>query len=353
MDTWATSSLTPQIALKWIVDPAFFKKMYPMSLRPQAYDIVSFWMFNTVVKGYLHHKQLPWKNTMISGWALDPKGKKMSKSKGNVIDPQEMIKKYSADALRFWASSTKLGEDLAFAEKEFIAGQRTMNKLWNAANFVSTHVTEYDRRKPAQLTILDRWMLSKLQRLVKECTDSFESYEYIRVRLGVEKFFWQTFCDNYLEFSKDRLYNQANYDSHLVQGAKEALYSALLAQLKLFAPILPHITEELYQTLFKEKEHSRSIHVSKWPAVGSFDEEAEKFGDVFVELNSMVRKYKSEKKLSLKFELTKIIIDVEDPIKLKLEEMGKEAHAILKVKEISYGKTEAIKGNSLNVEIVE
>ncbi|TAL58355.1 MAG: valine--tRNA ligase, partial [Nanoarchaeota archaeon] len=321
MDTWATSSLTPQIALKWVEDEEFFKKMYPMSLRPQAHDIISFWLFNTLVKGYFHHKQLPWKNAMISGWALDAKGKKMSKSKGNVIEPQEMITKYSADALRFWASSTKLGEDLWFAEKEFVTGNRTITKLWNASRFVSVHFDNYDKRKSAAPTLLDRWIKTKLNKVIKICTESIEQYEYIHLRLDTEKFFWQILCDNYLEFIKDRLYNPDNYDEDEVQAAKNTLYEALLASLKLFAPIMPHITEEIYQHLFKEKEGIKSIHLSKWPKYNEkeVDEEAEKVGDVIVEMVAMVRKYKSQKQVSQKAPLESLTIDVEAPLVDKLK----------------------------------
>ncbi len=353
MDTWATSSLTPQIALKWLEEPEFFKSMYPMSLRPQAHDIISFWLFNTLVKGYFHHKQLPWKNTMISGWALDAKGKKMSKSKGNVIEPQELIEKYNADALRFWASSTKLGEDLWFSEREFTSGMRTITKLWNASRFCSPQLEGFDRRKGTELTLLDRWIRSKSMKLIKTCTDSFEQYEYIHVRLETEKFFWQTLCDNYLEFIKDRIYNPDGYSKEAVQAAKQTLYDTLLTSLKLFAPILPHITEEIYQHLFREKEKHVSIHVTPWPQFNQeyVDEEAEKIGDVIVELAAMVRKYKSQKQLSLKVPLASVKIDVEEPLIEKLHAMEMELKALTGAKELEYGKTEAIKGTSINIEI--
>lgn len=353
MDTWATSSLTPQIALKWVEDEEFFKRMYPMSLRPQAHDIISFWLFNTLVKGYFHHRQLPWKNAMISGWALDAKGKKMSKSKGNVIEPQEMITKYSADAMRFWASSTKLGEDLWFAEKEFVTGTRTITKLWNASRFVSSHFDNYDKRKSATPTLLDRWIKTKLNKVIKICTESIEQYEYIHLRLNTEKFFWQILCDNYLEFIKDRLYNPDNYDKDEVQAAKNTLYEALLVSLKLFAPIMPHITEEIYQHLFKEKEGVKSIHLSKWPEYNEkeIDEEAEKVGDVIVEMVAMVRKYKSQKQVSQKAPLESLTIDVELPLVDKLKNVEADIKAITSAKEIKFGKTEATKGISLNLEI--
>jgi len=141
LDTWATSSLTPRLAVE-LMDKKIQGKLYPMSLRPQAQDIITFWLFNTIVKSHLHYNKLPWYNTMVTGYVLSEDKEKMSKSKGNVIEPQELIKKYSADALRFWACSVKLGEDLPLNENEFIAGQKTIKKLWNAANFSMVHASK-------------------------------------------------------------------------------------------------------------------------------------------------------------------------------------------------------------------
>src|SRR3989344_4436923 len=242
LDTWATSSLTPQIATSLF--PKISKKLYPMSLRPQAHDIISFWLFNTVVKSYLHEKKLPWKDVVISGWALDPDGKKMSKSKGNIIEPQEMIEKYSADALRFWAASSKLGDDLPFKEKELVAGQKTIIKLWNASRFSFQHLKSYKPKK-TKLKAFDAWQLSKLNSLIKTCTETFENYEYFRTKSDTENFFWNIFCDNYLEIIKNRFYNPKNKQEK--ESAQFALYHSLITILKLFAPIMSHITEELYQ----------------------------------------------------------------------------------------------------------
>ncbi|MCX6709704.1 MAG: valine--tRNA ligase, partial [Candidatus Woesearchaeota archaeon] len=265
LDTWATSSLSPEIALKWREDDKFFDRMYPMSLRAQGHDIITFWAFNTVVKGLLHNKEVPWKDIMINGWALDQHGKKMSKSKGNVIDPLEMISKYSADCLRFWAASSKLGEDVWFNEKEFVAGQRFVNKLWNASKFTIPHLSDYECRKPKEIELIDQWLLSKLSSLVKSCTEAFDSYEFVRVRLDVENFFWHEFCDEYLEIVKDRLYNSDKYEKKSIDSAKYALYTGFLTIIKLYSPITPHITEEIYQQFFAEKEKANSITISGWP----------------------------------------------------------------------------------------
>jgi len=145
LDTWATSSLTPDLAIELVEDPEVRKRLYPMSLRPQAHDIITFWLFNTVVKGLFHHKGIPWENTIISGWALDPEGKKMSKSKGNVVEPRDVIEKYSADGLRLWAAGSKLGEDLPFKEKDLVTAKRFLTKMWNASRFALPQLEERNK----------------------------------------------------------------------------------------------------------------------------------------------------------------------------------------------------------------
>jgi valyl-tRNA synthetase len=307
LDTWATSSLTPDIAIELFKNKNIHKKLYPMSLRPQAHDIITFWLFNTVVKGYFHHKDIPWKNVMISGWALDPHGKKMSKSKGNVVDPREMLKKYSADALRFWAAGSSLGDDLPFQEKDLVTGQKFVTKIWNASKFAFMHLADYNGKKPKNIEVIDKWILTKLSNIVKESTDNFMNYEYSHTKLATETFFWHTFCDNYLEIIKDRLYNADKRGEKARLSAQYGLYHSLLTIIKLMAPITPFITEELHQAFFKKHEKSKSVHISSWPKLDLIDEKAEKIGDFFVYVLQHVRRAKSEKNLSLKKPVKKLI----------------------------------------------
>ncbi len=328
LDTWATSSLTPQITLKWAEDEEFFKKMFPMDLRPQGHDIISFWAFNTIVKAYFHNKTIPWKNIMISGWALDEHGKKMSKSKGNVIDPSDMIKKYNADCLRWWAASSKLGEDLWFSEKQFVSARRFQTKLWNASRFIITKLLEnnYNKNTNAKLKVItktDKWLLSKLNRIVREVTKSLENYEYVRLKLDVEKFFWHDFCDNYLELVKDRIYNKEKYTREEVESALDTLYYSLLTLLKLIAPIMPYITEEIYQLYFKNLENKKSIHITKWPEYKEEldDEKTEENIELALKVLSIIRKFKSDNKLSLKKELSEVIIDANDELVEQLKQV--------------------------------
>jgi len=309
MDTWATSSLTPQIASELIKDRVMQKKIYPMSLRPQAHDIITFWLFNTVVKSQLHNKINPWKDVAISGHALDPHGKKMSKSKGNVIEPQETIEKYSADCLRFWAAGSKLGEDLPYQEKDLITGKKFITKLWNASKFSIMHLEDYNGETPKKLETVDKWILSKLNGMINDSTDSFLKYEYSRTKADVENFFWHDFCDNYLEIIKDRLYNPNKRGKEARLSAQYALYKTLLAILKMMAPILPHITEEIYQLYYAKHEKIKSIHISSWPDTEKRDAEAEKIGELVVYAVEKARRAKSEKNLSLKTPLKNLFIE--------------------------------------------
>lgn len=328
-DTWATSSLTPRLAASLF--PKYYKKLYPMDLRPQAHDIISFWLFNTVVKSYLHDGVNPWSKVMISGWALDPDGKKMSKSLGNIVEPRHMIEKYSADALRFWAASSKLGDDVPFKEKELVAGQKTVTKLWNASKLIITHLKGYKHRR-VKLEQFDSWQISKLNRVVKLCTDSLEDYAYHKLKSETEKFFWHTFCDNYLEIVKNRLYNPKNKKEK--ESAQYTIYTSLLTILKLFAPIMPHITEEIYQLYFKRHEKGKSIHLSLWPehSLKLVDKKLEREGDEIVEIISKVRQYKTSCKKPLNQE---IILTI--PVKYKNSKFLSDLKSVTKAKELRFG----------------
>ncbi len=313
LDTWATSSLTPDIAIELFRGTSIHENLFPMSLRPQAHDIITFWLFNTVVKSYFHHRNVPWENVMISGWALDPHGKKMSKSKGNVIDPKDVIAKHSADSLRFWAAGSRLGDDLPFQEKDLVTGDKFATKLWNASKFAFMHLADYGKeegkeQKPARLELMDKWILSKLTRILKESTEKFMNYEYSHTKLEAETFFWHTFCGNYLEIIKDRLYNAQKRGSDSRLSAQYGLYHSLLAIIKLMAPITPFITEEIYQAYYKKHEKIKSIHLAKWPEIKMIDEHAEKIGDFVVKVVEFARKQKSEKNISLKTPIKKLII---------------------------------------------
>jgi valyl-tRNA synthetase len=337
MDTWATSSLTPQLAVELFDDISVRKRLYPMSLRPQAHDIITFWLFNTVVKSQLHNNVNPWKDVVISGHAQDPHGKKMSKSKGNVIEPLDMIEKYSSDALRFWAASSKLGDDLPFQEKELVSGTKFITKLWNASKFGIMHLAGKEIQRPKDFNMIDRWLLSKLHTIIKASTETFERYEYSRTKQEIENFFWNTFCDNYLELVKDRLYNPESYDKEEVHSARYTLYQAILSILKMMAPIMPFITEEIFNLYFARKENKKSIHNSAWPKHEQelIDDKAEGVGFFVIQAIASVRKAKSDANLSLKAPVERI----EMMGRISEQDFGsvkKDIVAITKAKEVSY-----------------
>ncbi|PIZ52499.1 valine--tRNA ligase [Candidatus Woesearchaeota archaeon CG_4_10_14_0_2_um_filter_33_13] len=343
MDTWMTSSCTPEINLNWGAKEER-KQFLPMSLRPQAHDIIRTWAFYTIVKSYFHHNDIPWQNIMISGHGQDSNGQKMSKSKGNFVVAQEVISKFSADAFRFWAASVKLGDDLPYQEKDVLTGQKSITKLWNASKFSLMHLEDY---QPAKTTeIFDRWLITKLQKLIKESTDNFQNYEYSKSRSAVDKFFWQVLCDNYLEIIKDRLYNPDKRGESAKRSAQEGLYQSLLAVIKMVAPIMPHISEEIYQLYFAQKEGHKSIHISKWPRydVSLVDETAELSGDLGIDIINAVRRYKSERQLSLKEELSQLIlVSKEDSFQDTIKSIEDDLKAVLNVKDIVFsGETTLI-----------
>ncbi|MFH1399183.1 MAG: valine--tRNA ligase [Candidatus Woesearchaeota archaeon] len=332
LDTWATSSLSPQLAVELFKGDKVYAKLFPMDLRPQAHDIITFWLFNTMVKSQLHYNVNPWKNVMISGFALDPHGKKMSKSKGNTVEPQVVIEKFSADCLRFWAAGSKLGEDLPFQEKDLVTGKKMITKLWNAFRFVHMHLGDFDHKKP-ELEVMDQWVLAELGEVIAECTDAFESYEYSKAKAEAELFFWKVFCDYYLEIVKDRLYNADKRGGAARRSAQFALYECMLSMLRLLAPILPFVTEEIYQSYFREVEGKASVHLLEWPKGLEVKSNALETGRRFVGVVAEVRKFKSDNKLSMGAALARIVLPLKDK---KLEIVLDDLKAVTRAEVIEF-----------------
>lgn len=333
LDTWATSSLTPLINAHWKEKNNLMKKLFPMNLRPQAHDIITFWAFNTIVKSYFHTKERPFKDIMISGHGLDPHGKKMSKSKGNFVDPWDVLNKYPADAVRFWAASARLGHDLPYQEKDIITGQKLLTKLWNATRLVEKTLKKYKGRKPKKLRTIDKWILSKLMRIVKKASNDFDIFEYSTAKIETEIFFWRDFCDNYLEMVKHRIYKGKDL------SAQYTLYTTLLTVLKLFTPIIPHVTEEIYQNIFRRREKDISICVSKWPKVDKklIDKKAEGIGELAKGIISEIRQTKSSRGDSLNTEYKLVTLLQEQYEKLNKDVID-DIKGTMKIKKIKIGK---------------
>jgi valyl-tRNA synthetase len=315
MDTWATSSLTPQIAGGWLENQKLYERVYPMTVRPQAHDIIRTWTFYTIVKSVYHFGTVPWQNTAISGWGIAGEGMgKISKSRGGgPMPPMAMIQEYSADAVRYWAASASLGKDAVISEQKIQLGAKLVNKLWNVARFSQRFLMDY--RPPAKgeippLLPADRWILSRAQRLIGRTTEHMRSYEHAAAKSETEAFFWTELADNYLEMAKMRLYSETDAGR---TSAQFALYRALLTALKLFAPFLPHVTEQIYRGLYATQA-APSIHTSPWPTadVRLEDEAGEAVGEALVAIATAVRRYKSEHNLSLGTELQRLELTTGD-----------------------------------------
>ncbi len=345
-DTWMTSSMTPQIAVRWLKKPKDFKNMFPMSMRPQSHDIIRTWAFYTILKSYLHFKQIPWKDIAIGTYVLDSKGRGMHKSKGNVLWTEHLLEKYSVDVVRYWVGTATFGEDLPYQEKDLITGRKFLTKLWNASRFALSNLKGYKPKKPRKFAEIDKWILSRINDLVKETTKDFEEYKTGSAKREVEQFFWHTFCDHYLEIVKDRFYNQGSYEKWEVDSAKFTLYYVLLSILKLLAPITPHITEEIYQNYFKKSEGKRSVHVSDWPKFDSslVDRKAEKTGDIAVDIIASIRKFKSRNSMSLAEPLRYVMIDSN-----KVKPVLKDIQKTMKIKNIKIGKAKGFKSETFKI----
>lgn len=267
-DTWATSSLTPQIASHWVEDPERHKRLFPMDIRPQSHEIIRTWAFYTIVKAYLHERQIPWKNVVISGWILDPDRKKMSKSHGNVVTPEPLIDQYGADSVRYWAARARLGVDTAYDEQIFKVGRKLCTKLFNAAKFVLGRFGGLEAEALTADAIsceLDKAVIQELRAVIGRATRAFDEFDYAQALSVTEDFFWPVFCDNYLELAKPRTYDETITPEK--RSACAALRLMLRALVRLFAPFVPYICEEIWQWHFAgDPGMHPSVHRSPWPA---------------------------------------------------------------------------------------
>ena len=320
MDTWATSSLTPQIVTRWEEpgeeNQAIFNATFPMDLRPQGQDIIRTWLFSTMDRAHLENKCLPWANTTLSGWILDPDHKKMSKSKGNVVVPNEPIEKFGADAVRYWAAAARLGLDATYDIGQMKIGRRLAIKLLNATKFALAIGREDENHhvgaaaeaawNPADVTEpLDRAAMAKLALVVRQATEALESYEHSKALEVIESYFWQ-FCDDYIELVKNRAYGTPDEHGNVpsekaVKSARTALGLGLDAFARLLAPYLPYATEEVWSWMHAG---SGSVHRAAWPVVDPYVEAATGASPELLtwagKAVEQLRKIKSEAKVSMK-----------------------------------------------------
>lgn len=309
MDTWMTSSMTPQIALKWADEKEFFENNFPMTLRPQSHDIIRTWAFYTILKSYFHHDKIPWEDIVISGYVYTEEGEGMSSSKGTGVSPEKIIDEYGADTLRYWAAGAGTGEDIIYREKDVVRGQKILTKLWNASKLVKIHLDDYNGGE-GELQTIDRWILSRTKKIIDECEEHYRNYEISKAREKMTNFFKHVFCDNYLEMVKYRLYESEDVPEDKRQSALFTLHTSFLSILKVFSPIIPYMTEEIYEKLFKDRIGKRSIHETDWPRLDEryLDEISEKIGEKSKDIIAKVRKWKSDHGIPLNREIGELRI---------------------------------------------
>ena len=337
LDTWATSSLTPQLAGGWISDPEKYAKVFPFTLRPQGQDIIRTWLFSTVLRSFQEEKQLPWSDAALSGWILDPDRKKMSKSKGNVVVPNDLLDEHGSDAVRYWAAAARLGTDAAFDIGQMKVGRRLAIKVLNAAKFVLSF--ELAGNKVEVTQAVDKAMLAALADVVTGATKAFESYDHTKALELTESFFWN-FTDDYLELVKERAYGQ-NTDPAGQASAVSALRIALLVITKLLAPFIPFATEEAWSWW-----QEGSVHRSVWPISDDLSAISGNQSASLMTLASQaligIRKAKSDEKLSMKAEISSLTIEASDQDIELLKHIESDLKSVGKIDEINYKASESL-----------
>jgi valyl-tRNA synthetase len=337
LDTWATSSLTPQLAGGWISDPEKYAKVFPFSLRPQGQDIIRTWLFSTVLRSFQEENQLPWSDAALSGWILDPDRKKMSKSKGNVVVPNDLLDEHGSDAVRYWAAAARLGTDAAFDVGQMKVGRRLAIKVLNAAKFVLSFELASDQVEVTEA--IDQAMLAALGEVVSGATKAFEGYDHTKALELTESFFWN-FTDDYLELVKERAYGQ-NTDPAAQASAVSALRIALLSITKLMAPFIPFAAEEAWSWW-----QEGSVHRASWPAPDELAAFTDSQTPNLLSLASQaligIRKAKSDEKLSMKAEISSLTIEANESDIEALKLIESDLKSVGKIDQISYKVSDSL-----------
>ena len=326
MDTWATSSVTPLINMRYGEKENFEDILKPMSLRTNASEIIRTWDFYTIVKSFYHFGQRPWNNVMISGFVMAGKGEKISKSKGNSKhEPLDLIKQYSADVIRYWAGTGRLGTDIVFSEETLLRGKKLINKIWNVAKFIEMHLTDYEDKEFTDFEYIDKWILGRFQEMEKQFLDYLDEYEVGLALNILEKFFWE-FCDNYIEIVKHRLYRPEEFGDIPRYSGQKTVYILLYKLLQDFSIFFPYITEEIFQELY---HNNKSIHITEIePLNYNFNKEIEQ-GNSIIEIISQARGAKTNNNVSLKTPIKNLSIGVNKELKEAIDKSIKDFKATL------------------------
>lgn len=342
MDTWATSSLTPQIASHWVLAPDRHKSLFPSDIRPQAHEIIRTWAFYTIVKAYCHEREIPWRHVIISGWILDPDRKKMSKSQGNVVTPEPLLDQHGADSVRYWAARARLGVDTAFDEAVFKTGKRLCTKLFNAGKFAVGRFADIDPGLlgPERITHeSDRAVIRELRPLIERATEAFDRFEFAQALQLTEEFFWSTFCDNYLELAKSRTYEEGLTEGRL--SAAATLRLLLRALVRLLAPFLPFMAEEVWHWCYSgDADMHESVHRSPWPSLeelASIPEPASRdtYGAT-AEVLDAVRKAKAEANLSMKAPVARTVVMAKPKVLEALRPVENDLRGMLHIETLEF-----------------
>lgn len=353
MDTWATSSVTPLINMRYGEKDNYEKLLSPMSLRTNASEIIRTWDFYTIVKSYYHFKEKPWDNVMISGFVMAGKGEKISKSKGNSkVEPIELIDKYSADVIRYWAGSGRLGTDIVFSEETLMRGKKLINKIWNVSKFIEMHLQDYEDKEFNDYEYLDKWILSSFKNMEQGFIKYLDDYEVGLALNHLEKFFWN-FCDNYIEIVKHRLYRPEEFGTIPRYSGQKTVYTILYKLLQDFSIFFPFITEEIYQALFKKE---KSIHLTEIkPLELNYTNEI-KNGDVIVNIISQARGEKTNNSVSLKTPIKNLELNLNEEQKAAINKSIKDFKATLFIENLkinSQEKPNYIEKVELNLEEID
>lgn len=349
MDTWNTSSLTPYIC-KELLETKLNKTLtncLPMSMRPQAHDIIRTWAFDTIVKTLFHEEKIPWKDIVISGHVLSKEKKKLSKKEGAALVPEILLQQFPADAIRYWTSCARLGYDVVYNDAELKNGVRLITKLWNAFRFIETFITEKKLEYTPQDTI-NAWIFDVFSKMMVEYNRYFNEYEFSLALAAIEQFFWQQFCDNYVEFIKHRLYNESHYSPQLIQETKQTLSEIGFRILQCFAPFVPHITEKLYHQMFKKHQEPISLHVTNLQnyQLRFCGEIIEQKIVLLLEIVKEVRKLKTERQLSLKTVIARLELCTDDHKVAIIREHQDFLKNFLYINDINFKKESAESGIS-------
>ena len=331
MDTWATSSVTPLINMKYGEEDSYEGILNPMSLRTNASEIIRTWDFYTIVKSFYHFGHKPWDNVMISGFVMADKGEKVSKSKGNSKhEPINLIEQYSADVIRYWAGTGRLGTDIIFSEETLLRGKKLINKIWNVSKFVEMHLTDYEDRAFDNFEYFDKWILGRFQIMEHAFIDYLEEYEVGLALNILEKFFWE-FCDNYVEIVKHRLYRPEEFGDIQRYSGQKTVYTILFKLLQNFSIFFPFITEEIFRELFKT---APSIHTTEIKFLEFDFAEQIKYGDQMLEIIGETRGAKSDRNVTLKTPVKMLSAGVSEGLKAAIEAASKDFMATQFIEEI-------------------